>query len=285
MADKTQPKVLLFDIGGVCVGSPFQAILDYELSLGIPPGWINFSISKSGPLGFWQRLERGDIPLDAAFFAGFQKDLHDAALWKAFYQREQAKNPSLAVQLPPLPRLDVQRLFDQMMDAALVLDPWMYPALQKLKQSGRYILAALSNTIIFPPGHRLHRPDSQNDPLRQLFDLFISSAHVHVRKPDPRIYQIAVEKLDSFATHHALSQRGKLCDWQNGITSSDILFLDDIGQNLKGARNQGFRVIKVNLGRAYEAVEELERVTGLHLQGPHPKVPFKPHASMPRVKL
>ncbi|KAK5279440.1 hypothetical protein LTR16_007673, partial [Cryomyces antarcticus] len=63
------PKALLFDIGGVCVVSPFQAILDYETAHGIPPGWVNFSISRSAPNGAWQRLERGEIPLDAAYFA------------------------------------------------------------------------------------------------------------------------------------------------------------------------------------------------------------------------
>jgi hypothetical protein len=36
------------------------------------------------------------------------------------------------------------------------------------------------------------------------------------------------------------------------------------------------QTIKVPLGRSYEAVEELERITGLQLQGTHPKVPILP---------
>ncbi|KAL6879491.1 HAD-like protein [Trichoderma longibrachiatum] len=282
----TQPKVLLFDIGGVCVKSPFQIILDYELSLGIPPGWINYAISKSGPAGSWQRIERGEIPLDDAFFEGFTRDLHVQQLWEDFYTAQQAKKDSRPVtEIPPLPRIDGKWLFNEMMAGAVAPDPWMYPALQKLRASGRYILAALSNTVIFPPGHRLHREDFFDEPVRQIFDLFISSAHVGLRKPDPEIYRLALEKLNAFAKENAHDPRHRGKGWEDGIAPKDIVFLDDIGENLKEARRQGFRTIKVHLGRTYEAVEELEKITGLSLEGPHPKIPIKPNYGKPRAKI
>lgn len=152
----------------------------------------------------------------------------------------------------------------------------MYPALKNLKASGKYIVAALSNTVIFPSGHELYRPDSSEDPVRGLFDVFISSAHVGMRKPDPRIYQYTVQKVDEFARQNATSSRGRQLRWVQGVKAEDILFLDDIGANLKGAKQVGFRTIKVNLGRAFEAVEELEKVTGLKLAGSQPKVAVKP---------
>lgn len=256
--------------------SPFQAILDYELSLGIPPGWVNYSISKTSPNGFWHRLERGEIPLDAAFIQGFSEDLHSPELWGAFYKDQRARDPRLPESTPPVPDLDAEFLFNDMMSSAVGPDPWMYPALKNLKASGKYILAALSNTVIFPPGHKLHRPDIASDPIRSIFDVFISSAHVGLRKPDPRIYELAVREVDKFARENAGSSRGKELGWKGGVTSGDILFLDDIGQNLKAASKAGFRTIKVNLGRAFEAVEELEGITGLALAGDHPKIPIKP---------
>lgn len=258
------------------VVSPFQAILDYEISLNIPPGWVNYSLSKSAPNGFWHRLERGDIPMDAAFFAGFNSDLHRPEHWKAFYTREAAKSPSLSKQVPPVPKIDGEWLFNEMMTKSNAPDPWMFPALKKLKQSGRYILGALSNTVIFPPGHKLHRPDMLDDPLRSLFDVFVSSAHVGLRKPDPRMYKLAVERLDAFARENGRTERGRKLGWDKGVQAGDVLFLDDIGENLKAAKNEGFGTIKVSLGRAYEAVEELERVTGLQLEGEHPKIAIKP---------
>lgn len=53
----------------------------------------------------------------------------------------------------------------------------MYPALQALKKSGKYILAALSNTVIFPEGHPFSNPPPDKD-IKRVFDVFVSSAHV-----------------------------------------------------------------------------------------------------------
>ncbi|EGO60230.1 hypothetical protein NEUTE1DRAFT_75063 [Neurospora tetrasperma FGSC 2508] len=291
-----KPKVILFDIGGVCVISPFQAILNYELRHSIPPGWINHSISRSAPAGFWHRLETGSIPMDAAFFAGFNRDLHSQSLWESFYRshhHQQAKkdhNPSSSssssssgsdelLSIPPIPQIDGEWLFHDMMEHARAPDPWMFPALQKLKEDGRFVVAALSNTVIWPEGHKWAEEDFFSDPLRQLFDVFISSAHVGLRKPDPRIYQLALEKVDQFARANADSERGKRGGWGEGVRPEDFVFLDDIGENLKAARKAGFRTIKVGLGKAFEAVDELESVTGLKLAGDHPRIAVKPDFS------
>lgn len=257
--------------------SPFQSILDYELSLGIPPGWVNYSISKTKPDGFWHRLETGSIPMDKDFFAGFNRDLHGEQRWKDFYRAQQAANPDLPEEIPPLPAVDGERLFNDMMTNSIPPDPWMFPALKKLKESGKYILAALSNTVIFPEGHPLWQEDPLDHPVRRLFDVFVSSAHVGLRKPDPAIYELALKTVNTYAAKNADTQRGRALAWADGIQPDDVLFLDDIGENLKTGKGRGFRTIKVHLGRAYEAVEELEKATGLALEGDHPKIAVKPN--------
>ncbi|KAI5927449.1 HAD-like domain-containing protein [Camillea tinctor] len=280
MAAQMPPKVLLFDIGGVCVVSPFQSILDYELSLGIPPGWVNYSISKTAPNGFWHRLERGEIPLDGAFFAGFNRDLHDPERWAAFYRaQQQAKDPAcLPSPAPPVPQLDGEWLFNDMMTVSTTPDPWMYPALRKLRESGRFLLAALSNTVVFPPGHPLHRGDFfAADPVRRLFDVFVSSAHVGLRKPDPRIYEHALREVDKYAR--------RSLGWGDGVRPEEVVFLDDIGENLKGGKKLGFRTIKVPLGKAFEAVDELEAITGLKLAGDHPRIPIGANSTPSKANL
>jgi FMN phosphatase YigB (HAD superfamily) len=267
------------------VVSPFQAILDYELSLGIPPGWVNYSISRTAPDGFWHRLEKGQIPMDHSFFAGFNRDLHDPARWAAFYRTQQARNPDLPKEGPPLPKLDGEWLFNEMMTKSNRPDPWMFPALQKLRASGRYILAALSNTVIFPLGHVLYQEKPNDNPVRALFDTFISSAHVGLRKPDPEIYKLAVKTADEYARSHADSERGRRHGWSTGIVAGDILFLDDIGENFKAGQRQGFQTIKVHLGRAFEAVDRLEEITGLSLAGDHPRIPIKPDLNKPKARI
>ncbi|TGJ87000.1 hypothetical protein E0Z10_g1751 [Xylaria hypoxylon] len=285
MATPKHPKVLLFDIGGVCVVSPFQSILDYELSLGIPPGWINYSISKTAPNGFWHRLERGDILMNDAFFAGFNEDLHNAERWAAFYNTQAAKDPSIPQEVPPVPSMDGRWLFNDMMSMSTAPDPWMYPALQRLKTSGRFILAAMSNTVIFPDGHPLYRGDFYADPIRSLFDVFVSSAHVGLRKPDTRMYEYTLREVDKFARANASSERGKSLGWADGVSPDEVVFLDDIGENLKGGRKIGFRTIKVSLGRAFEAVDELEAITGLQLAGDHPRILVTPKINKPTAKI
>ena len=84
----------------------------------------------------------------------------------------------------------------------------MYPALKKLQASGRFILGALSNTVAYPTGivddegvlfdkGLMHPPspwpyadDSRN--IADCFDVFVSSAHAGVRKPDAKAYELAV---------------------------------------------------------------------------------------------
>jgi putative hydrolase of the HAD superfamily len=81
--------------------------------------------------------------------------------------------------------------------------------------------------------------------LRVEFDAFIESARVGLRKPDPRIYQLACEQL--------------------GVTPEQAVFLDDIGQNLKAARALGMTTIKVD--GEQQALSELEALLGLSLRG------------------
>ncbi|KAI9878872.1 MAG: hypothetical protein M1830_010282 [Pleopsidium flavum] len=271
MTSEKLPKALLFDIGGVCVVSPFQAILDYETSKNIPPGWVNFSISRSAPNGYWHRLERGEILMDADFFAGFNRDLRNPKLWTEYYPKSKAKPspPSSAEALaalnasgadssvrktPPVPEVDAEALFWEMMRLSRAPDPFMYPALKTLKASRRFLIAALSNTMIFPPSHPYTFPGTRGD-LRNQFDVFVSSAHVGLRKPDPRIYERALRDMDEY-------EKGR---GGAGISAEEVVFLDDIGENLKAARKAGMRTIKVILGRSQEAVTELERITGMLL--------------------
>src|ERR1700726_2212137 len=77
-----------------------------------------------------------------------------------------------------------------------------------------------------------------------LFDHVIESAKIGLRKPDPRIYQMMVEVLDVDPKH--------------------CVYLDDLGVNLKPARDMGMVTIKVM--NAPQAIAELEAATGLTLR-------------------
>ena len=161
--------------------------------------------------------------------------------------------------LPSLPQIDSESLFWTMMSASRSPDPYIFPALQKLsKQEPRPILAALSNTVIFPPDHpwskELHSASS-SDPKAfvfnptSYFDVYVASAEVGMRKPNRDIYELTIQRLDEFDKR----QRGG-----SGIEPKDIIFLDDIGENLKTGKLLGMKTIRVQLGKTWRAVKELE---------------------------
>jgi putative hydrolase of the HAD superfamily len=77
-----------------------------------------------------------------------------------------------------------------------------------------------------------------------LFDHIIESAKIGLRKPDPRIYRMMIEQLN--------------------VDPENCVYLDDLGVNLKPAREMGMTTIKVV--SAPQAIAELEAATGLALR-------------------
>jgi putative hydrolase of the HAD superfamily len=71
-----------------------------------------------------------------------------------------------------------------------------------------------------------------------LFDVIVESAVEGLRKPDPRIYALALARLN--------------------VLASEAVFLDDLGMNLKPAREMGMATIKVvDPDTALDALEVL----------------------------
>ena len=94
-----------------------------------------------------------------------------------------------------------------------------------------YKTALLSNSI------REFRPKLEEDVPPRLFDAYIDSSHVGMRKPEPEIFHLTLREL--------------------GLDNpSDAVFLDDFAGNLAGATAVGLRTIHVRNPR--EALVELE---------------------------
>ena len=82
---------------------------------------------------------------------------------------------------------------------------------------------------------------ARQDDVFGLFDVIVESAVVGIRKPDPRFYLIACEALE--------------------IDPHDAVFLDDLGVNLKPARELGMVTIKVvDTVSALAALEAVVRI-------------------------
>jgi epoxide hydrolase-like predicted phosphatase len=99
--------------------------------------------------------------------------------------------------------------------------------------------AALTNNWSDEAGRR------EASPTAGWFDVVVESAVEGLRKPDPRIYRLVCERL--------------------AVPPTAAVFLDDLGANLKPARELGMMTIKVEDADA--ALVELESVLGFALAG------------------
>ncbi|KAK8248653.1 epoxide hydrolase-like protein [Phyllosticta capitalensis] len=295
-------KALLFDIGGVVVLSPLAAIAAYEQSLNLPAGYINSAIAAAAPNGAFQRLERGEMRLDDAFFEDFGRDVRNRGVWARMVARRKSEGQDGGSRRKEdfdsaTQRIDAKALFWTMMRAARHPDPHVFPAVQTLvalgraraaapsaaERNGAFVVGALSNAVVFPEGVRdergelfdagvvLGRPESgatatatcssggggASAAIPPLFDTFLHSAHLGLRKPDPRVYALALERLTL-----AARERG-VVGADERLRPDEVLFLDDIGANLKVARECGLRTCKVEIGRTQEAVRVLEGAVGV----------------------
>ena len=66
-------RAVIFDLGGVVLGSPLHAIAAYEREHGIPDGFVNRVVMETAPAGAWSRLERGELAMEA-FYGEFESD-------------------------------------------------------------------------------------------------------------------------------------------------------------------------------------------------------------------
>jgi len=87
----------------------------------------------------------------------------------------------------------------------------------------------------------------QKDPAAQAviakFDHLVESSEVGLRKPEPAFYELACGRA--------------------GVEPGEVVFLDDLGINLKPARAMGMTTIKVV--SAAQAITDLESVLGIPL--------------------
>jgi putative hydrolase of the HAD superfamily len=158
---------VLFDLGGVVLGSPLHAIARYERSCGLPAGFINRVVVSTGAAGAWSRLERGELRVES-FVPAFEADCLAAG------QRVRIGPMMEAIAEESQPR------------------PAMLAAIRALRSRGLRVGALTNNWASEEPDAGREQRDAE---LRTLFHAFVESAVVGLRKPDPRIYTLACREL------------------------------------------------------------------------------------------
>jgi epoxide hydrolase-like predicted phosphatase len=206
-----QIDAVLFDFGGVFTESPFLVAreageeLGIDVDLAIDLCFGSYHTDSDHP---WHRLERGEVTLEDA-----RSTLRAAA-------SERGHDVDPVEFLMRLAREDHQR-------------PAVVERAMAVKTSGVRTALVTNNVAEFGEGWR------SLVPVDELFDVVVDSCHAGVRKPDPRIYHLALEAV--------------------GVAAEAAVFLDDYPANVATAESLGMRGIVVGADRL-EAFDRLDQL-------------------------
>jgi putative hydrolase of the HAD superfamily len=188
-------EAVVFDLGGVVFPSPLVAFDVYDVEAGFEPGTVRRIVRDSAESGAWAALERGELSLDACY-AALAAEARDAGV-----------------------EVDVARVFELIGSASRPY-PAMVRAVDRIREEGLRV-GALTNNWIGADG--AHAPGGDERGIT--FDVVVESAVEGIRKPDPAIYELVLDRL--------------------GVAAEHTVYLDDLGPNLKPARAMGMTTIKV----------------------------------------
>lgn len=205
-------EAILFDFGGVFTDSPFSAVrlagqeLGVDLDLALRLVFGPYHEDTDHP---WHRLERGELSLEAA------------------------RQEIIALAADHGLRLDPLEIIARMGTGGSVREV-LVERVRELRHAG-YRTALLTNNIA-----EFREAWKALVPVDELFDIVIDSSEVGRRKPDPRFFELALERLGNVAPERCV-------------------FLDDFVGNTMAADALGMRTVVVGDDRA-AALSELDAI-------------------------
>src|SRR4051812_42633459 len=161
-------RAVIFDLGGVVFPSPFDAFAAYERDHGLPDRFIRGVVAASADHGAWARLERSEVTFEE-FCVAFAAECAAAGGTVDAAELMRGINQGFAAR------------------------PSMVRAIDAIRAQGLKV-GALTNNWAHTGSNGDHEPHA----LGQLgaFDVVVESAVEGLRKPDPRIYELACRRLD-----------------------------------------------------------------------------------------
>ncbi len=187
MIEEMNIKAVFFDVGGVCLSNGWD-----EHSREAAAEQFSFDFEKTEKVHelMFEDLEKGDLTLE---------DYIDAV----YFSENRA-----------FTREDIIRF---MKNQSRAYDTTL-EILEELNQQRKYKMATINNESFVLNLFRIEKFG-----LNRYFSNFFSSAFLHMRKPDGKIFRTAVH----------------VC----GLKPSECLFIDDREENIDAARYEGYRCI------------------------------------------
>ena len=209
-------RAVIFDFGGVFIDSPFDALVNAAEQRQLDPQHlldVVFGPYDQDTDHPWHRLERGEISVVDA--------------------RDEIVAASVA---SGGPEIDPFTLLAELSGSEIRHEVVTY--CRELRQGGLTTGLLTNNAKEF---ETFWRPLL---PLDELFDDVVDSSAVGLRKPDPRIYELALSRL--------------------GVTAAESVFIDDAAGNVEGARAVGMSAVLIGPHRSDvpAALDQLRALVG-----------------------
>jgi putative hydrolase of the HAD superfamily len=188
-------KAVISDFGGVLTTPLMESFAAYQRRSGITPkqlGEAMIRILEAAGIHPLHELERGAITEDE-FLRRLEQELGgDVRLHE----------------------------FQETYFNALSRNDKMIELMRELREQG-YRMALLTNNVReWEPRWRAMLPD-----IDEIFEVVVDSAFVGMRKPEPEIYELTVERLG------------------DSLRPAECVFVDDIEENCRAAREVGMRAV------------------------------------------
>jgi putative hydrolase of the HAD superfamily len=191
-------KAVISDFGGVLTTPLLGSFLALQDEIGIEPGTLGRAMQRiaerQGEHPLFE-LERGRVS-EGEFLDALSREL----------EPELSHRPQL------------QRFSEIYFDALQVNEP-MIGVMRDAKARGLRTALLTNNIREWEPLWRAMLP------VDEIFDVVVDSAFVGMRKPEPEIYELTVERLG------------------DGIGPANCLFVDDVEVNVEAARELGLQTV------------------------------------------
>jgi epoxide hydrolase-like predicted phosphatase len=205
-------RAVISDFGGVLTTPLIESFAAYQRHSGITPealGSAMVRITEADGRHPLHELELGRVS-EEAFLRRLERELGD----------------------------DVHlHEFREIYFAALNPNERMIGVMRDLRSQGFRMALLTNNVREWEPHWRALLPD-----IDEIFEVVVDSAFVAMRKPDPGIYELTVDRLG------------------DGLSPQECVFVDDVEVNCEAARSLGMRV--VHFRDTEQAVRELEAALG-----------------------
>lgn len=211
----TELKAVVFDFGGVFTDSPFHAFTVYAKKIGASDEQVSdivfggYGVDGDHP---WHKVERGEITLEKA-----RDDIMELGAQQGL-------------------TVDIWEVFMAMSENGGGLRVELVDYVRTIRASGLATGIITNNVVEFREHWRSMLP------VEELFDFVVDSSEVGIRKPNPAIFEKALEIA--------------------GLASEQVIFLDDFEGNVIAAEALNIRSILVD-GDGAKTVADLDAILAL----------------------